>query len=74
MTGNTGFPRIRGGDPSALDPTLLLLIVFPGYAGVILISDVTCCYTTSFPRIRGGDPLPQSFGLISDLFSPYTRG
>ena len=28
----------------------------------------------TFPRIRGGDPMTISYDLLSEAFSPHTRG
>ena len=37
-------------------PFTSALLLFPAYAGVILVADVCRKYRQPFPRIRGGDP------------------
>ena len=52
----TSVPRVCGGDPAQLIPTKILPLVFPVYAGVILLTSGICVANQRVPRVCGGDP------------------
>ena len=49
-------------------------LLFPAYAGVILITHILQFGSVPFPRIRGGDPQFVNFWPEQSYFSPHTRG
>ena len=51
-----------------------LFSLFPAYAGVIPVTDLTGRDAFPFPRIRGGDPVPGEKLSAEIDFSPHTRG
>ena len=66
------FPRIRGGDPDDSARLKRGHILFPAYAGVILLPRDSNAVCNTFPRIRGGDPEENVPGMIrSTLFPAY---
>ena len=50
------------------------IILFPAYAGVILMDYLNRYYQWPFPRLRGGDPLIEATCDILVNFSPPTWG
>ena len=49
-------------------------LLFPAYAGVILLLATLRIWLLTFPRIRGGDPNAMLAELFNKYFSPHTRG
>ena len=68
------FPRLRGGDPLGQHGSLVVVLLFPAYAGVIPRTCYTDKVDESFPRLRGGDPSRFFFRKAERAFSPPTRG
>ena len=67
------FPHTRGLSRDNLSSQLQVL-VFPAYAGVILVKTGRISQGMSFSRIRGGDPRRVVDELKNELFFPHTRG
>ena len=53
---------------------LVLIGLFPAYAGVILMSAETVEEAKAFPRICGGDPSAFCQNAKPHNFSPHMRG
>ena len=68
------FPRIRGGDPRGWSGNTSDIILFPAYAGVILLTNSLGFPFDSFPRTCGGDPDAVFKAEVTNNFSPHTRG
>ena len=49
-------------------------MLFPAYAGVILLTCIFCHILGTFPRICGGDPAELKRTLSVQNFSPHMRG
>ena len=49
-------------------------MLFPAYAGVILMTSVFSLAIVAFPRLRGGDPFFFQTMDEDSVFSPPTRG
>ena len=53
---------------------LLVLVIFPAYAGVNLTEHETYKSTLNIPRIRGGEPKMHYILSCLTTYSPHTRG
>ena len=53
---NLGVPRVCGGDPDIDWTDLKAVLVFPVYAGVILLDVTISRKCDGVPRVCGGDP------------------
>ena len=51
-----------------------IVVVFPIYVGVILVSKKKLYASSRIPHIRGGDPANQAIAEADYLYSPYTWG
>ena len=50
------------------------MMLFPAYAGVILIEEKRDVLILSFPRVCGGDPGAPGINRDRKTFSPRMRG
>ena len=53
---------------------VVVVVVFPAYAGMFLGGLLPCVIYGGFPRIRGDVPSERCFGGRVMGFSPHTRG
>ena len=49
-------------------------MLFPAYAGVILITWLSLLSIAAFPRTCGGDPNLNQYAKAANDFSPHMRG